>query len=451
MKKYYKSIFNLKNILYFSNRPVHCHFKAEGEGRMGFVKVQQRDRKVTFFQLFQQSPQFTALLFGQIFSLLGSSITNVILPIVVLRESKSAAMMGTVMAIYMVPIILLLPISGVLVDKMNKVKVMLIVDFVRFALMLTLSIITFLNQLNMMSLFIIMFFMGVMESFFQPSYSGVRAKVFTKEIRNAANSLTQVMMQGLKIFGPILGGIIVSAFSAAWGFGIDAVTYIISFLFLLTLRRLSFQSDVIQPTAKSSLKKDFFEGIEVVKQQTWLWISILVFSLINIFWGGIMKVLLPWLINVHYKFEPTVFGLVISASGAGAIVCGVIFGLHKKWNKRGVLTYSSVVISGLSLLLLPVFASVPFLMLLMFLIGACNMLGGLIWETSLQELVPEEKFGRVASLDMLGTVALLPAGYLLTGWVAEGIGEITTLIAFSSAIVFIAILVLFNKGIRTFN
>lgn len=54
MKKYYKSIFNLKNILYFSNRPVHCHFKAEGEGRMGFVKVQQRDRKVTFFQLFQQ-------------------------------------------------------------------------------------------------------------------------------------------------------------------------------------------------------------------------------------------------------------------------------------------------------------------------------------------------------------------------------------------------------------
>lgn len=414
------------------------------------VKVKQKESMLTFFQLFQQSPQFTALLFGQLFSLLGSSITNVILPIVVLRESKSTAMMGTVMAIYMVPFILLLPFSGVLVDKWNKVKVMLFVDFVRFTLMLILSAITFLNQLSMLALCIIMFFLGVMESFFQPAYSGVRARVFTKEIRNAANSLTQVMMQALKLFGPIIGGIIVSTFSAGWGFGIDAVTYIISFFFLISLKKLSFQKDTNQAPAKSSIKQEFLEGMEVIVQRSWLWITILAFALINIFWGGIMKVLLPWLINVHYSFQPTVYGLVISASGAGAIVCGLIFGLRKKWNYRGILTYISIAFTGVTLLLLPAFASVPFIMLLMFLNGASNMLGCLIWETSLQELVPEEKFGRVASLDMLGSFGLLPVGYLMTGWVAEGIGEITTLIAFGSIIVLISVLVLFHKGIRTF-
>ncbi|MBS4175598.1 MFS transporter [Bacillus sp. FJAT-49736] len=418
---------------------------------MNVVKAKQRDSGATFFQLFKQSPQFTALLLGQMFSLLGSSITNVILPIIVLRESKSAAMMGTVMAIYMVPFIFLLPFSGVLVDKMNKVRVMIFADLVRFGLMLTLALITFFDQFHMLTIFIIMFFMGIMESFFQPAYSGVRAKVFIKEIRNAANSITQVMMQSLKLLGPIIGGIIVSVFSASWGFGIDAVTYIISFIFLLTLRSISFQRDSNQTQAKSSIRKDFREGIEVIKQQSWLWITILVFSFINIFWGGIIKVLLPWLINIHYKFEPTVFGLVISASGAGAVVCGVIFGIRKKWNNRGILTYTTVAITGLSLLLLPAFASVPFIMLLMFINGASNMLGGLIWETSLQELVPEEKFGRVASLDMLGTVALLPAGYLLTGWIAEGIGEITTLIAFSSAIAMIGVVVLLNKSIRAFD
>ncbi|MGV3464291.1 MAG: MFS transporter [Heyndrickxia sp.] len=418
---------------------------------MGLVKMQKRESGLTLFKLFQQSPQFKALLCGQIFSLLGSSITNVILPIVVMRESKSAAMMGTVMAIYMVPFILLLPFSGVLVDKMNKVKIMLFIDFVRFALMLTLSVITFLKQLNMLDLCIIMFCMGIMESFFQPAYAGVRAKVFTKDIRNAANSLTQVMMQGLKLFGPIIGGTIVSVFSAGWGFGIDAVTYILSFLFLLSLRRLSFQKVPNQTSAKNSIKQEFLEGVEVIIQQSWLWITILAFSLINIFWGGIMKVLLPWLINVHYKLEPTMFGLVISASGAGAIVCGLIFGLRKKWNKRGILTYISVAVTGVTLLLLPAFQSVPLIMMLMFLNGASNMFGGLIWETSLQELVPEEKFGRVASLDMLGSFGLLPFGYLITGWIAEGIGEITTLITFSSAIILIAVLVLFHKGIRTFN
>ncbi|QQZ08660.1 MFS transporter [Heyndrickxia vini] len=418
---------------------------------MSSVNVKQREDTLTFLQLFKKSPHFAALLFGQIFSYLGSSITNVIMPIVVLQETKSAAMMGTVMAVYMVPFILLLPFSGVLVDKMNKVKIMLFVDLVRFALILTLATISFLNQLSMTILFIIMFLMGIMESLFQPAHSGVRAKIFTKEIRNAANSLTQVMMQGLKLFGPIIGGVIVSSFSAAWGFGIDAATYIISFLFLLSLRRLSFQSNTINTSPKRSIKQDLLEGIEVIRQQSWLWITILAFSVINIFWGGIMKVLLPWLINVHYQFDPTVFGLVISASGAGGIVCGIIFGLRKQWNKRGILTYISVALSGLSLLLLPAVASIPFIMFLMFLNGACNMFFGLIWETSLQELVPEEKFGRVASLDMLGSFALLPVGYLLTGWAAEGIGEITTLLTFSSIIVLIAVLVLFHKRIRAFN
>ncbi|MEH7306660.1 MFS transporter [Neobacillus drentensis] len=408
-------------------------------------------QEVTFFQLFIKSKHFTALLLGQIFSLLGSSITNVILPIVVLEVSKSTAMMGTVMAVYMLPFVILLPVSGILVDKLNKVKIMFVVDFVRFFLMLLLAAIAFMGQLNMVFLFIIMFIMGTMDSFFQPAYSAVRAKVFTKDIRNAANSITQVSVQALRIFGPIIGGIIVSSFSAAWGFGIDAITYIISLFFLLSLRSITFQKSTGSLGQKNSIKQDFFEGIEVLKQESWLWITILTFSLINIFSGGIIRIIIPWLINIYYDFEPVVFGLVLSASGAGAIVCGLVFGLRKEWKKRGLLAYIGVAVSGLALLFMPFVSSVPLLMAFMFLEGAGMMLFGLIWEISLQELVPEDKFGRVVSLDMLGSFALLPVGYLLTGWLAEGIGEIFTLVIFSTVIVLISVLVMFNKGIRNYN
>ncbi|MBV7506613.1 MFS transporter [Bacillus sp. sid0103] len=398
-----------------------------------------------------KSKHFTALLLGQVFSLLGSSITNVILPIVVLEVSKSTAMMGTVMAVYMLPFVILLPVSGIFVDKLNKVKIMFVVDFVRFFLMLLLAAIAFMGQLNMVFLFIIMFIMGTMDSFFQPAYSAVRAKVFTKDIRNAANSITQVSVQALRIFGPIIGGIIVSSFSAAWGFGIDAITYIISLFFLLSLRSLTFQKSTDGLGQKNSIKQDFFEGIEVLKQESWLWITILTFSLINIFSGGIIRIIIPWLINIYYDFEPVVFGLVLSASGAGAIVCGLVFGLRKEWKKRGLLAYIGVAVSGLALLFMPFVSSVPLLMAFMFLEGAGMMLFGLIWEISLQELVPEDKFGRVVSLDMLGSFALLPVGYLLTGWLAEGIGEIFTLVIFSTVILLISVLVMFNKGIRNYN
>ena len=418
---------------------------------MGPLQTKQIHQEVPYFQLLMKSKHFTALLFGQIFSLLGSSITNVILPIIVLQLSKSTAMMGTVMAIYMLPFVILLPVSGILVDKMNKVKIMFIVDFVRFFLMTILAVFAFMGQLNMSFLFILMFIMGTMDSFFQPAYSAVRAKVFTKDIRNAANSMTQVSMQVLRIFGPIIGGLIVSTFSAAWGFGIDAITYIISLFFLLSLRSLTFQKPTVSFEKKNSIKQDFFEGIEVLKQDSWLWITILAFSLINIFSGGIIQILIPWLINIYYDFEPVVFGLVLSASGAGAIVCGLVFGSRKEWKKRGLLAYIGVAVSGLALLFMPFVSTVPLLMVFMFLEGAGMMLFGLIWEISLQELVPEDKFGRVVSLDMLGSFALLPVGYLLTGWLAEGIGEIVTMVTFSIIIVLISVFVMFNKGIRNYN
>ena len=119
--------------------------------------------------------------------------------------------------------------------------------------------------------------------------------------------------------------------------------------------------------------------------------------------------------------------------------------------ERGLLAYIGVAVSGLGLLFMPFVSSVPLLMVFMFLEGAGMMLFGLIWEISLQELVPEDKFGRVVSLDMLGSFALLPVGYLLTGWIAEGTGEIFTFVTFSVVIVLISVLVMFKKGIRNYN
>ncbi|PLT29974.1 MFS transporter [Peribacillus deserti] len=416
---------------------------------MSSLETRRFERELTFIQPFKKSQYFSALFFGQVFSLLGSSITNVILPVVVLQLSNSTAKMGMVMALYMLPFVLLLPFSGVLVDKLNKIYIMLLVDLIRFIFLTILAILAFSDGLNMMFLFVFMFLLGCMDSFFQPAYSSVRAKVFTPDIRNAANSITQISFHGLKIFGPILGGVLITSVSSAWGFGIDAFTYIISFIFLLSLRTLEFQTSGV--TKELSIKKDFIEGIDVLKQQSWLWITILAFSFINIFTGGIIRILIPWLINVYHEFEPVVYGLVLSASGAGAIICGIIFGLRKEWSRRGPLAYGGVAICGISLLVTPFASSVPLLMICMFVNGAGLMLFGLIWETSLQELVPEEKFGRVASLDMLGSFALLPLGYLLIGWIAEAAGEIQTLVFSSIIIIVVSAGVMFNKGIRNFN
>ncbi|KPU51119.1 MFS transporter [Bacillus wiedmannii] len=386
------------------------------------------------------SRHFKFLWIGQLLSTLGSSITMVILPVVVYSLTGSTVVMGMTMAMYMLPNILALPFAGLVVDRIDRVKLMLFTDIIRCILMLLLASLILMDLLTITILYVLVAFYGLMEGIFQPAYSAVRAIVFVPEIRNAANALTQMSNQGIRLIGPALGGLIVSVASAGIGFGLDAVTYLLSFFCLLFLSEIKFKK--VKPIEKRKVdyKQEFMEGILVLKSHPWLWITILVFSFVNICYAGIIVVLIPWLFNVHHHFEAYVYGLGMASSGVGAVIAALIFGGRERWHKRGLLAYGGVLISGCALLIMPFITWAPALIGLMAIEGFGMMIFGLIWETSLQELVPEEAFGRVASLDMLGSFALLPLGYVVVGWLATVIGGEITIIA-------LAILVLVTIGI----
>ncbi|SDZ14029.1 MFS transporter [Bacillus sp. 166amftsu] len=398
-----------------------------------------------------KSRHFTFLWIGQLLSVLGSSITMVILPVVVYTLTGSTVVMGTTMAMYMLPNILVLPFSGLIVDRINRVKLMLLTDIVRCILMITLAVLMFTDTLTITILYVLVATYGLMDGLFQPAYAAVRARVFVPEIRNAANALTQMSNQGVRLIGPALGGLIVSVASAGIGFGLDALTYLLSFICLLFLKDVTAKKVQEQTNQKMNFKKDFTEGIVVLKSHPWLWITILAFSFINICHAGIIVVLIPWLFNVHHQFEPFVYGIGMACSGAGAVVAALIFGGRHRWHKRGLLAYGGVLISGMSLLLMSFVSWAPGLVGLMALEGFGIMIFGLIWETSLQELVPEEAFGRVASLDMLGSFALLPLGYVVVGWVANIIGGTVTITILAIAAIVVVVIALLVPSIRQFD
>ncbi|MFB0843295.1 MFS transporter [Paenibacillus oleatilyticus] len=411
---------------------------------------EHKKMRLNIFSQLVLSKNFFALYMGQTLSSLGSSISFTIFPIIVYQITKSTAQMGLMMALSILPNVIMLPFSGVLVDKLNKVKIMLVVDFIRFSLLIFLSLMAFSGSLTMVHLCVFMFIFGLIGSIFQPAYSSVRAKVFTKEIRNAANSLTQISQRATRLIGPILGGVIITSLSPGWGLGIDAITYLISICFLFKLRSITFNSSITNKI-KLNWKQDFIEGIDVLRQNSWLWITILACSFFNICSSGIGRILIPWLIIEHHHFEPVVYGMILSSSSAGAIACGVIYGMKQQLYKRGILAYLGVALSGIAVLVTPFVSNILLFMFLMFLNGAGVMLFALIWETSLQEMVPEDKFGRVSSLDFFGSFSLMPLGYIMTGWLSTNVGEINTTIILSISILLIAIAVLWNKGVRQYS
>ncbi|MDM5238617.1 MFS transporter [Bacillus cereus] len=397
------------------------------------------------------SRHFKFLWIGQLLSTLGSSITMVILPVVVYSLTGSTIVMGMTMAMYMLPNILALPFAGLVVDRIDRVKLMLFTDIIRCVLMLLIATFIFMDVLTITLLYVLVAVYGLMEGIFQPAYSAVRAKVFVPEIRNAANALTQMSNQGIRLIGPALGGLIVSVASAGIGFGLDAVTYLLSFLCLLFLKEIKFKKVKSIEKSKIDYKQEFMEGVLVLKSHPWLWITILVFSFINICYAGIIVVLIPWLFNVHHHFEAYVYGLGMAFSGGGAVIAALIFGGKERWQKRGLLAYGGVLISGIALLIMPFISWAPALIVLMAIEGFGMMIFGLIWETSLQELVPEEAFGRVASLDMLGSFALLPLGYVVVGWLATVIGGEITIITLAILVILTIGIALSVPSIRRFD
>ncbi|NOU80245.1 MFS transporter [Paenibacillus sp. LMG 31459] len=414
---------------------------------------------------FVRSRAFPYLWLGHLISFLGSSVTMVILPVLVYSLTGSTTTMGLVMAAYMLPNVIMLPVSGHIVDRYDRVRIMMLADIARFAVMMITAVLALIGILSIPLLYVLVAFYGLLDGLFQPAYAAVRATVFTPDIRVAANSLTQITTQSVRLIGPALGGLLITHLSAGVGFGLDAFTYLISLICLVYLRRVLIVKLQPGPAADSAAsvlpdteapntpnwKEDFIEGISVLRSQPWLWITILAFCFINICYAGISSVLLPWLFKVHHGWPPYVYGLAVTFSGVGAIIAGLLFGLRPKWKNRGIMAYGGAMLGGVALLLMP-FAGTPAAAIAFFALeGFGLMIFGLIWEISLQELVPKEAFGRVASLDLFGSFALLPVGYIFVGWLADLIGGVPTIIIFSSLGLTCVALVLCVPAIRKFQ
>ncbi|WP_445668157.1 MFS transporter [Paenibacillus sp. FSL F4-0125] len=172
---------------------------------------------------FAESSAFPFLWLGHLISFLGSSVTMVILPVLVYSLTGSTTIMGIVMAVYMLPNIIMLPISGHIVDRYDRVKIMMLADIARFLIMLATAALSLIGVLTIPLLLILVGLYGLLDGLFQPAYAAVRATIFTPNIRVAANALTQMTTQTVRLIGPALGGILITHLSAGVGFGMDAL------------------------------------------------------------------------------------------------------------------------------------------------------------------------------------------------------------------------------------
>lgn len=392
---------------------------------------------------------FALIWAGQTLSRFGDNLYQVGLAWWVLETTGSAAAMGTVLILSMVPSLLLLLIGGVLVDRWPRIQVMLLSDGLRGGLLGILALLAWGQRLDLWHIYLGSILLGMTSAFFRPAYVALIPEVTPREILPSANALTELGGQLTGILGPALAALLVAQGGVTTAFFLDSLTFWVAALCLVPLRR--FPGPSRQAAQSRNILGDIGEGLAVVGGTGWLWGTILMLSLINLTGRSPMNVSLPFLVKDNIGAGVDTLGLLLSLFSIGSVLGTIWLGHQTGLRRRGRVIYFALVVVGLVTALLGLPLPLPGLGLAMLLLGLALAVVNLTWTNLLQETIPSAVFGRVASLQTLGIELILPLGFALAGWATDSFGAATVFISGGLLTALIAGLALLHPAIRTLD
>ena len=238
------------------------------------------------------SKDFTLVVIGQIISLFGNAAVRFALPLYLLNLTGSSALYGAVTACAFIPAILLSPIGGILADRVNKRNIMVILDFFTAGVILTFSLLQDGAGLVLLLTVTLMLLYGI-ASAYQPSVQASIPALVCQEQFIAANSVINIISSFASLLGPVLGGILYSAY------GLGPVLWACTSCFILSavmelFIEIPFQKQNSDGTILNTVKKDFTESIRfIVKSKPVIGKVLLTVCGINLFLSSMITVALP--------------------------------------------------------------------------------------------------------------------------------------------------------------
>jgi DHA3 family tetracycline resistance protein-like MFS transporter len=363
---------------------------------------------------------FLWLWLGQTISRVGDFMYEIALAWWVLQKTGSATAMGMVLVFAITPAVIFYLIGGVAVDRFSRVGLILASDLARAGVVLLVSLLASLDRLALGGVLVASLFFGIVDAFFQPAFIALIPQVVPSDDLSSANSLASISTNLGRVLGPALGASVVALIGASVAFAIDGLSFLISAAFLVPL--LSAHIPRVRAAAASSVLGELRDGFRTVLASQWLWISIVIFALTNIALAGLYNVAMVFLVNNDLHAGVETLGLLYAMFPLGYLVGGVFLGRYHTIRRRGPLMYGAGIVAALAL---GVFGLLPPLWVLSaaaLLNGAALEIGHLTWTNTLQAAVPNDRLGRVASIDNMGSFALLPVGFMLAGWATEAFG-----------------------------
>lgn len=401
---------------------------------------------------------FTLLLLGQVFSLIGNYTLKFALSMYVLERTGSAAIFAGLLAVATMPQVLLAPIGGLLADRLNRRNMMVALD----ALSGTVVFLTFLGSgglhetggFHVMSqegpslllISILQVVLGILGAFESPTVQACVPQMQTGENLLKGNAAVSQIQAVAGLVTPFLGSLFYTAF------GIRPVLAVCAACFFLTALlecfiRLSHQKRPGGQKIRQILRQDLGESMDfLLKKRPEVFRLLLLAALASFFVVGTAVVGLPFLVrNVlglsanHYGAAESLMG---GASVAGALAVGMLAGrLREKGLQSLLIAVGAVLIPAGAAFLLPLSTGVRYLILLVcFCIAqaVCSMFS-ILALSMIQESTPEHLTGKIMACVIALSTCAQPVGQVVYGLLFDLSAGSTWLVLLPTAAVLIAL------------
>jgi MFS family permease len=368
---------------------------------------------------------FQLLSTGQLASTIGDYCYAIALPWYVLSSHGSTILLGIVLACYGVPRTVLIPVGGVLADRLSPRTVMLIADSGRCVLVGVLVLLATRHSVSLTYLGPTAALIGAGEGLFIPASFAILPSLLDESKLVTANGLFSAFQQSGSFIGPAIGGVVVALASPAPAFGIDAASFAISALTLALIRRRAASPAAEGAAADSAPAAVHADGggvLRLLRTSPVLQLIVVLVIAVNLTGAGLGEIALPAL--AHQRYAAYGYGELLCCIAAGSVIGSLI--ATRSGGLRRPAVVASLVFGGesVAIAIAPFLGGLAGMAAALVFMGLGNGLGNAMMLARMQAWAPPQLMGRVMGLIMLCSFGSAPVSVAITGVFVHRFGAV---------------------------
>ncbi|MBI4678712.1 MAG: MFS transporter [Elusimicrobia bacterium] len=364
---------------------------------------------------------FRLFLSGQMVSLAGTWMQTVAQAWLVYRLTGSSFLLGSVAFCGQLPILLFSPLGGIVADRFDRRRVVLVTQALSMLLAAVLAGLTLSGRVTVGHIFALAACLGAANAFDIPARQAfIVDMVGRKDLINAI-ALNSSMFNGARIIGPAAAGVLVGAVGEGWCFLANSASYLAVIAGLVMMRT----AERSRPAGTASPLENVLEGFRFVRDTKPVRALLLLLGLTSLV-GMPYAVLMPIFADRVLHGGARGLGLLMAASGAGALIGALALAVRENTQGMGKLIAAASAVFGACLVLFSLSRSLWLSAALLVPVGFCMMTHMACTNTLIQSMAPDGLRGRVMAFYSMVFMGMAPFGSLLAGATADSLGAPTT-------------------------